>query len=202
MGSSHLRKHWITHKVKCFFNVNGHKTRRSQRRQERAAARSPAPLDLLRPTVKACTRRYASKVRFGRGFSLAEIRAAGLTPAFARTVGIAVDHRRHGSNQLEEANIQRLSTYKANLVLFPRVEGKPKKGGKGEIADSTTRLDTPQLHETNVLPLPKKKVRVGIAALTKDLKQTKVYRSIREARVNRKYHGIREKRALDAEKAK
>merc|ERR1712072_507940 len=93
-----------------------------------AAARSPAPLDLLRPTVKACTRRYASKIRFGRGFSLAEIRAAGLTPAFARTVGIAVDHRRHGSNQMEDANIQRLTTYKANLVLFPRVEGKAKKG--------------------------------------------------------------------------
>jgi large subunit ribosomal protein L13e len=190
-----LRKHWITQKVKCFFNVNGHKTVRSQKRADRAAARSPAPLDLLRPTVKACTRRYASKVRFGRGFSLEEIRAAGLTPAFARTVGIAVDHRRHGSNQMEEANIQRLTTYKANLVLFPRVEGKAK---KGEIADSTTRLDTPQNVEGGVLALPVVKVRVGLAALTKDLKSKKVYRSIREARINRKYEGKRIKRAKEA----
>lgn len=194
-----MRKHWITQKVKCFFNVNGHKTVRSQKRADRAAARSPAPLDLLRPTVKACTRRYASKIRFGRGFSLEEIRAAGLTPAFARTVGIAVDHRRHGSNQMEEANIQRLTTYKANLVLFPRVEGKAK---KGEIADSTTRLDTPQNVEGGVLALPVVKVRVGLAALTKDLKSKKVYRSIREARINRKYEGKRVKRAAEAEAKK
>jgi|TARA_B110001450_G_scaffold61329_1_gene58098 large subunit ribosomal protein L13e len=194
-----LRKHWITQKVKCFFNVNGHKTVRSQKRADRAAARSPAPLDLLRPTVKACTRRYASKIRFGRGFSLEEIRAAGLTPAFARTVGIAVDHRRHGSNQMEEANIQRLTTYKANLVLFPRVEGKAK---KGEIADSTTRLDTPQNVQGGVLALPPVKARVGLAALTKDLKSKKVYRSIREARVNRKYEGKRIKRAKEAEEKK
>jgi large subunit ribosomal protein L13e len=194
-----LRKHWVTHKVKCFFNVNGHKTVRAQKRQERAAARSPAPLDLLRPTVKACTRRYASKIRFGRGFSLAEVRAAGLTPAFARTVGISVDHRRHGSNQMEEANIQRLTTYKANLVLFPRVEGKAK---KGEINDSTTRLDTPQNTVGGVLPLPAVKPRVGLAALTKDLKSKKVYRAIREARVNRKYEGKRVKRAKDAANAK
>ena len=190
-----MRKHWITQKVKCFFNVNGHKTVRSQKRADRAAARSPAPLDLLRPTVKACTRRYASKIRFGRGFSLEEIRAAGLTPAFARTVGIAVDHRRHGSNQLENANIQRLTTYKANLVLFPRVEGKAK---KGEIADSTTRLDTPQNTVGSVLALPAVKPRVGLAALTKDLKSKKVYRSIREARINRKYEGKRIKRAKEA----
>lgn len=154
---------------------------------------------MLRPTVKACTRRYASKIRFGRGFSLAEVRAAGLSPSFARSVGIAVDHRRHGSNQMEEANIQRLTTYKANLVLFPRVEGKPK---KGEINDSTTRLDTPQNTVGGVLPLPKRKVRVGLAALTKDLKAKKIYRTLREARVNRKYDGIRAKRARDAEAAK
>ena len=194
-----MRKHWINQQVKCFFNVNGHKTVRAQRRQERAAARSPAPLDLLRPTVKACTRRYSSKVRFGRGFSLEEVRAAGLTPAFARTVGIAVDHRRHGSNQMEDANIQRLTTYKANLVLFPRVEGKAK---KGEINDSTTRLDTPQNTTPEVLALPPVKARVGLAALTKDLKSRKVYRSIREARINRKYEGKRVKRAKDAEAAK
>jgi len=194
-----LRKHWITQKVKCFFNVNGHKTRRSAKRADRAAAKSPAPIDFLRPTVKACTRRYASKIRFGRGFSLAEIRAAGLTPAFARTVGISVDHRRHGSNQMEEANIQRLTTYKANLVLFPRVEGKAK---KGEIADSTTRLDTAQLKQSGVIALPAVKPRVGLAALTKDLKSKKVYRSIREARINRKYEGIRIKRAKEAEDKK
>jgi large subunit ribosomal protein L13e len=45
------------------------------------------------------TRRYASKLRYGRGFSLQELRAAKLTPQFARTVGIAVDHRRQDTSE-------------------------------------------------------------------------------------------------------
>ena len=42
----------------------------------------------------AQTRRYNMKNRAGRGFSLDEIRGAGLQPRYARTIGIAVDHRR------------------------------------------------------------------------------------------------------------
>jgi large subunit ribosomal protein L13e len=38
------------------------------------------------------------KVRAGRGFSLDEIRAAGLHPKYARTIGISVDHRRRNKS--------------------------------------------------------------------------------------------------------
>ena len=34
------------------------------------------------------------KQRAGRGFTLEEVKAAGLSKKFARTVGISVDHRR------------------------------------------------------------------------------------------------------------
>lgn len=68
---------------------------------------------------------------------LKEIQAAGLTPKFARTVGIVVDHRRHGSNQMKKENIKRLNAYKANLILFPVQEDKPK---TGEIHDTTEKL--------------------------------------------------------------
>jgi large subunit ribosomal protein L13e len=84
---------------------------------------------------------------------LAELKAAGLTPIFAKTVGIVVDHRRHGSNQMEEENIKRLNEYKTNLVLFPVKEGKPK---KGEIHDTTEAAkDLKQNTTSGVIALPK-----------------------------------------------
>lgn len=47
----------------------------------------------------------------------------------ARTVGIAVDHRRKNrSVESFEANVQRLKEYQSRLIVFPRRAGKPKKG--------------------------------------------------------------------------
>ena len=74
-------------------------------------------------------------MKHGRGFSFAEIREAGLTPQFAQSVGIAVDHRRHNKNaDYQAANVARLTQYKSKLLLFPRHEGVAK---KGIINDST-----------------------------------------------------------------
>lgn len=49
------------------------------------------------------------------------IQAAGVPKKLAPTIGIAVDHRRK-NRSLEglQANAQRLKTYKAKLVVFPR----------------------------------------------------------------------------------
>ena len=48
---------------------------------------------------------------------------------FARTIGIAVDHRRRNDAKEElDFNVKRLKTYLSKLVLFPRVAGKAKKG--------------------------------------------------------------------------
>ncbi len=157
-------------------------------------------MDLLRPLAKCNTRRYSDKIRFGRGFSLAEVRAAGLTPQFARTIGIAVDHRRHGSNILEERNIERLQRFKSNLVLFPRVAGQPK---KGLINDSTTGLEgNTQNTEGGVYALPRVTKRAGIAPITKEMRAEKTYNRLRSARVNRKYEGKRVRAAALKEAAK
>ena len=85
--------------------------------------------------VRGCTKKYNSKIRYGRGFTLDELKKAKLTPRFARTVGIAVDHRRQDtSEETYQLNVQRLENYKSKLILFPKRANKPK---KGEINDST-----------------------------------------------------------------
>ena len=94
----HLRKHWARF-VKTWFNQPARKLKRSQARAAKAAAIFPRPLERLRPIVRCPTRKYNSKLRYGRGFSLQEIKAAKLTPQFARTIGIAVDHRRHDKSE-------------------------------------------------------------------------------------------------------
>lgn len=101
---------------------------------------------------------------------------------------------------MEEENIKRLNEYKTNLVLFPVKEGKPK---KGEIHDTTEAVkDLKQNTTSGVIALPKRKVRVGIRPLTKDLKSAKVYRKLRQLRTDRKYEGKRVKAAKAAEEAK
>jgi hypothetical protein len=47
--------------------------------------------------------------------------AAGIPKKLAPTIGISVDHRRKNKS-LEglQTNVQRLKTYKAKLVIFPR----------------------------------------------------------------------------------
>merc|ERR1712151_1277983 len=106
--------------------MGAHKKIRAQKRAAKAAAISPRPLGLLRPIVHGCTQKYSGKTKLGRGFSLAELKEAGLTGAFARTVGIAVDHRRHNkSADAQAVNVARLQEYKKKLLLIPRRANKP-----------------------------------------------------------------------------
>ena len=69
------------------------------------------------------------RLRAGRGFTLDELKAAKISAKQARSIGIAVDHRRR--NRSEESlklNAERLEAYKQRLILLPRRAGKPKKG--------------------------------------------------------------------------
>jgi large subunit ribosomal protein L13e len=87
------------------------------------------PLTLLRPAVRAQTVRYNRKLREGRGFTLAELKAAGIGRKEAKGVGIVVDHRRRNlSEEGKLVNVERLKAYKQRLIVFPRKAGKPKKG--------------------------------------------------------------------------
>jgi large subunit ribosomal protein L13e len=198
---AHLRKHWMR-RVRCFFNTPAHKKIRRDNRAKKAAALFPRPLSKLRPLVKGQTQQYASKVKFGRGFSIEELKAAKITPAFAQSVGIAVDHRRHNKNvETLEANVKRLNDYKAKLILFPRKEGAPK---KGQINDSTAEQLKAAVQNTTegVFALPAVEKESAPETLTKEMKAERVYMKLRQARCDKRNKGMREKKAKEEEAKK
>ena len=204
LNKAHLRKHWNKDHyqgVKCFFNKMAHKKLRLQKREAKAAAISPRPMDKLRPVVLGQTRKYSSKVRIGRGFTLAELKEAGLTAAFAQTVGIAVDHRRHNKNaETMGQNIARLNEYKKKLILFPAKEGKFK---KGLIPDSTADKlrNVEQVRAPSVFGLPPVDKTSPPEPITKEMLAAKVYRRLRIERTNKRYNGKRIERAKKAAEA-
>lgn len=120
----------------------------SAARAAKAKAVFPRPTaGALRPVVRSQTKRYNTKIRAGRGFTLAELKEAGLPAKYAQTIGICVDHRRKNrsvegmtvrcalaghqaplglSPPPVQENVKRLQAYKANLVVFPRRARKTK----------------------------------------------------------------------------
>ncbi|PWA73920.1 ribosomal protein L13e [Artemisia annua] len=91
--NGHFKKHWQNY-VKTWFNQPARKTRRRNARQAKAVKVFPRPAGRLRPQVHGQTLKYNMKLREGRGFSLEELKAAGIPKKLAPTIGIAVDHRR------------------------------------------------------------------------------------------------------------
>ncbi|THU62366.1 hypothetical protein C4D60_Mb01t04380 [Musa balbisiana] len=87
-------------------------------RQKKAVKIFPRPTaGPLRPIVQCQTLKYNMKSRSGRGFTLEELKAAGIPKKLAPTIGIAVDHRRK-NRSLEgfQANVQRLKTSKLSWL--------------------------------------------------------------------------------------
>merc|ERR1712203_809279 len=73
------------------------------------------------------------KQRGGRGFSLEELKTAGISKNMAKTIGICVDHRRRNKSvESLQINAQRLKEYQSKLVLFPIKASKPRKGDASE----------------------------------------------------------------------
>lgn len=73
--------------------------------------------------------RYNSKSRLGKGFTLMELKAAGINTHLAPTIGIAVDLRRKNRSQESlDRNVARLKEYMSRLILFPRKKGIALKG--------------------------------------------------------------------------
>ena len=143
------------------------------------------------------TKRYNMKVKLGKGFSLDELKEAGISAKLAPTIGIAVDNRRRNiSLEGLQANVNRLKMYKSKLVLFPRNLKKPKAGDA-----STEELQTAtQLGGTTVMP-PKKAPTLKMVALDSEQKNNKAFAKLRVERMNQRMVGIRHKRALAEEAA-
>ncbi|CAN6674963.1 large ribosomal subunit protein eL13B [Trichomonascus vanleenenianus] len=195
---NHFRKHW-QERVRVHFDQAGKKVSRRTARAQKAAAIAPRPLDLLRPVVRAPTIRYNRKVRAGRGFTLEELKAAGIPAKYARTVGVAVDHRRRNrSVEAFETNVNRLKEYQAKLIVFPRKAGKPK---KGDASAEEIKAAQQTLSVAANFPIAQAPVELGTRAITADDKNVNAYRTLRESWANKKHLGAREKRAKDKAEA-
>lgn len=157
-------------------------------RAARAARIAPRPLKTLKPIVHCPTQKYSAKTRLGRGFTLQEIKAAGMTPKYARTVGISVDHRRtNRSAESLNANVERLKAYQAKLVVFPRKRlSAPKNGdASAEECKAATQLTG------TVMPLSKPAKEIEMADVTDEMKSFKAYTTMRVARKETKVEGYR-----------
>jgi large subunit ribosomal protein L13e len=65
----------------------------------------------------------------GRGFTLSELKLAGIRKKEAKGLGISVDYRRRSkSEEGQTINVDRLKSYRERLVVFPKKAGKPKAG--------------------------------------------------------------------------
>ena len=137
------------------------------------------------------TSRYNNKVKAGRGFTLQELKAAGINKNVALSVGICVDHRRQNSNadSLQE-NVARLKAYQAKLIVFPRRAGKAKAG-------DATAADTQSAAQLTgaLMPIKSKFVKEKARAITAEEKSASAYRDVRMARSDQRLKGKRAARA-------
>lgn len=189
----HFHKKWADSsrgplKVKLALDQATKKKSRRLKRAAKAAAIAPRPLQKLRPIVRCPTQRYSAKARLGRGFSLEEVKAAGITATYARTIGIAVDHRRKNkSEESLQVNVDRLKEYLSKVIVFPKKRlSKPKAGDAGpELTKTATQL------AGTVMPLVKKTSEIVMADVTDEMKNTSSFTTMRVARKETKVEGYR-----------
>merc|ERR1719247_1325507 len=146
--------------IKPWHSQAARKKRRRDTRIKKAQAIAPRPVGgLLRPVVHPPTQRYNMKLRLGRGFTLAELREAKISPKLAPTIGISVDHRRRNrcTESLQE-NVNRLLAYKSKLVIFPK-----KSGAKGVKQGDTPKSELQNVAQNTlkeIIPVPKPALRI------------------------------------------
>ncbi|KAJ8787742.1 hypothetical protein J1605_022773 [Eschrichtius robustus] len=187
----HSHKDWQG-RVATWFNQP---VRRRKGRQVKARLIAPRPASgLLQPVVRCPTVRYHTKVGAGRGFSLEELRVAGIHKNVAQTIGISVGPRRRNKcTESLPANVQRRKEYRSELILFPRKPSAPKKGDStAEELKLATQLTGPVMPIRNVYK--KEKARV----ITEEEKNFKVVTSLRMACAIAWLFGIPAKRAKEA----
>jgi len=203
----HFRKGWERF-VSTWFDQAAQKRSRRIKRARKAARIFPRPVKgLLRPAVHSPTIRYNMKVREGRGFTLQELKQAGINRREALTIGISIDHRR--TNLSEESlreNVQRLKTYMSKLVLFPthsqwkrtqRQQKRAKRLKKKTLKPQEKRPIVPQL-KGPILPIKARKDKIEIRTITDNERKGKgAFFALRRARADARLVGIRKKKAQE-----
>jgi len=188
LHANHFRKDW-QRRVRTWFSQPGRKVRRRNTRKTKATTLGVRPLTLLRPAVRGQTVRYNRKVREGRGFTLGELKEAGIGKKEARGVGIVVDHRRRNlSEEGKLVNVERLKAYRERLIVFPRKVGKAKKGDSSaeDLKAETSRLPIP-LPDVYPAEKPRK--------ITDEEREFKAFRTLRDQRASARHEGVRKARA-------
>merc|ERR1712166_187694 len=154
IAKEHFKKYWQRY-VKTWFDQPAKKKARRLARQQKAAAIAPRPVaGSLRSVVHPPTARYNSKVRSGRGFTLAEIKAVGLGKKEAKSLGVAVDHRRRNKSvEGQEATKGWVDTTAADTVV-EQVRGKVMPAF-AKAPKSKARAITPEEASTNTVRMLK-----------------------------------------------
>lgn len=93
-----------------------------------------------------------------------------------------------------DANVERLTAYKSQLILFPRKHGKSKKGD----SDASTIAEAKQISVSASFPISQPKVDITPRAITAEEKEGSRYHDQRMIRSNKRLAG---KRAAAAKKA-
>ncbi|PNH05825.1 60S ribosomal protein L13 [Tetrabaena socialis] len=205
--NNHFKKKWQFY-VKTWFNQPARKLRRRTARAEKAKSVFPRPTaGLLRPVVRGQTLKYNSKQRLGKGFTLDELKDAGIPVRMAASLGISVDHRRRNKSleSLQE-NVSRLKSYRSNLVVFPRNVKKPK-AFETPLAEANA---VAQVKTSDVLPLTKSAPALETVKVTAEMKanlgkslsdvKATAYAKIRVERMNVRQIGARAKKAKESAK--
>lgn len=189
--NAHFKKDW-QNRVKTWFDQPARKQRRANRRIAKAVKVAPRPTSALRPIVRCPTIKYNKKQRLGRGFTLEEVKAAGLNKNFARSIGIAIDYRRRNKSvESLQKNVQRLKEYRSKLVLFPKKLSKPHKG------DATKEeMDVAiQVKSKEIIPVSEVVAKDKARAITEDEAKFSAYQTLRKARAHKRLHMFRVKKA-------
>jgi len=197
----HFRKHWIL-RVRTWYNQAARKERRHNARVQKAKEMFPRPIQQLHPIVHCPSRRYNMRVRAGRGFSIAELKAAKINPRFARTIGIAVDKRRHPrSEEALQMNVERLREYMKNLVLLPRNASKVHAGETPK-----EEFDKVAQVKGEVMPIRQPEYKQEFVEITPEMKKFSAVAALRKARKEARFVGkkkfAQEKHAKKAEEKK
>jgi large subunit ribosomal protein L13e len=156
----------------------------------------------LRPAVRGQTNRYNGKIKLGRGFTVRELREAGVRGVeYARSIGIAVDLRRKDtSNESLKLNASRLKEYLAKLILYPRSAGKYEKNAPiAEAKESVLAGPNSKVQNTHrqVIPLPKPEIGYSWTNITKEMKDVNAFKTLRtELKTSKGFY----KRLEDAKK--
>lgn len=205
LTSSHLRKRWQK-RVRTWFNQPARKFRRHASRVQKAKKVFPCPTKALHPAVRCPTLKHNLKLRSGKGFTLRELKAAGLEERYARSIGIAVDKRRHNKSQESlDINTARLLEYVSKVVVLPSSSSKKnlksKDGKEQEIRGE--KVDLSQYKQIIGEPMPvknmRKKVEVIMRKVTKEEAKFKAVATLRRLRRDAREGGMRAKH--QAEKA-